>query len=63
MLDRLRDLIVICAVPDAASTGLIDAPSDRLDQMSAQAAGFGQASLTRAAEIISTKFVRFLAFE
>ena len=57
LLDRLRDLIVICAVPDAASTGLIDAPSDRLDQMSAQAAAAGQASLTRAAEIISAGLV------
>ena len=53
LLDRLRDLIVLSAVPDAASTGLIDAPADRLEQMSAQAAAFGQAGLTRAAEIIS----------
>ena len=44
LLDRLRDLIVICAVPDATTTGLIDAPSDRLEQMSAQAAAFGQAA-------------------
>ncbi len=57
LLDRLRDLIVICAVPDAGSTGLIDAPPDRLDQMSAQAAAFGQARLTRAAEIISAGLV------
>jgi DNA polymerase-3 subunit gamma/tau len=53
LLDRLRDLIVLSAVPDAASTGLIDAPADRLEQMSAQAAVFGQTGLTRAAEIIS----------
>jgi DNA polymerase III subunit gamma/tau len=53
LLDRLRDLIVLAAVPDAASTGLIDAPADRLEQMSAQAGAFGQAGLTRAAEIIS----------
>jgi len=53
LLDRLRDLIVLSAVPDAASTGLIDAPADRLEQMAGQAAAFGQASLTRAAEIIS----------
>jgi DNA polymerase III subunit gamma/tau len=53
LLDRLRDLIVLSAVPDAASTGLIEAPADRLEQMSAQAAAFGQAGLTRAAEIIS----------
>ena len=53
LLDRLRDLIVLSAVPDAASTGLIEAPADRLEQMSAQAADFGQAGLTRAAEIVS----------
>ena len=53
LLDRLRDLIVLSAVPDAASTGLIDAPADRLEQMTAQAAAFGQAGLTRAAEIVS----------
>jgi DNA polymerase-3 subunit gamma/tau len=53
LLDRLRDLIVLSAVPDAASTGLIEAPADRLEQMSAQAVAFGQAGLTRAAEIIS----------
>ena len=53
LLDRLRDLIVLSAVPDAASTGLIEAPADRLEQMSAQAAAFGQVGLTRAAEIVS----------
>ncbi len=53
LLDRLRDLIVLCAVPDAGSTGLIEAPADRLEQMSGQAAAFGQAPLTRAAEVIS----------
>jgi DNA polymerase-3 subunit gamma/tau len=53
LLDRLRDLIVLCAVPDAGSTGLIEAPADRLEQMSGQAAAFGQARLTRAAEVIS----------
>jgi DNA polymerase-3 subunit gamma/tau len=57
LLDRLRDLIVIGAVPDAVSSGLIDAPSDRLDQMSAHATAFGQAGLTRAAEIISAGLV------
>src|SRR6202044_1430184 len=51
LLDRLRDLIIVQAVPDAGSSGLIDAPSDRIDQMRAQAAKIGQAALTRAAEI------------
>src|SRR5215813_8846549 len=57
LLDRLRDLIVLSAVPDAAATGLIDIPADRVEQMTAQAAAFGQAPLTRAAEIISAGLV------
>ncbi len=57
LLDRLRDLIVISAVPDAASSGLIDAPADRLEHMGKQAAAFGRAGLTRAAEIISAGLV------
>jgi DNA polymerase-3 subunit gamma/tau len=54
LLDRLRDLIVLAAVPDAAETGLLDLPPDRAERMARQAAKFGQAGLTRAAEIIST---------
>src|SRR5579864_5189795 len=54
LLDRFRDLIVLAAVPDAAETGLLDLPQDRADLMAAQAARFGQAGLTRAAEIVST---------
>ena len=57
LLDRLRDLIVLSAVPDAAATGLIDAPPDRLEQMSKQAAASGRPQLTRAAEIISAGLV------
>jgi len=57
LLDRLRDLIVISAVPDAAASGLIDAPPDRLDEMSKQAAAFSRAGLTKAAEIISAGLV------
>ena len=57
LLDRLRDLIVLSVVPDAASTGLIDAPADRLEQLTAQAAAMGQTALTRAAEIISAGLV------
>ena len=53
LLDRLRDLIVLSAVPDAAATGLIDAPPDRLEQMGKQAAAAGRPQLTRAAEIVS----------
>src|SRR6202042_1835223 len=32
LLDRLRDLIIVQAVPEAGSSGLIEAPADRLPQ-------------------------------
>ena len=54
MLDRFRDLIVLAAVPDAAEIGLLDLPPDRAELMAGQAGRFGQAGLTRAAEIVST---------
>jgi len=54
MLDRFRDLIVLAAVPDAAQTGLLDLPPDRAGVLAAQARRFGQAGLTRAAEVVST---------
>ncbi len=54
LLDRFRDLIVLAAVPDAAEIGLLDLPPDRAELMAAQARRFGQAGLTRAAEVIST---------
>jgi DNA polymerase-3 subunit gamma/tau len=57
LLDRLRDLIILLAVPDAGSSGLIDAPADRLEQMRAQAAKSSQAALTRSAEVISAGLV------
>ena len=57
LLDRLRDLIVLSAVPDAAATGLIDAPPDRLEPMTKQASAVGRVGLTRAAEIISAGLV------
>jgi DNA polymerase-3 subunit gamma/tau len=57
LLDRFRDLIVLAAVPDAGQTGLLDVPADRLERMRAQAAGSGQAQLTRAAETISAGLV------
>jgi len=47
LLDRLRDLIVLAAVPDAAASGLIDVPPDRTELMTRQAASFGQAGLAR----------------
>ncbi|MGN6332273.1 MAG: DNA polymerase III subunit gamma and tau [Motilibacteraceae bacterium] len=54
LLERLRDLIVIAAVPDAAATILDDVPADQLERMRSQAALFGAASLSRAADILAT---------
>ena len=53
LLDRFRDLIILAAVPHAAETGLLDLAPDRAERMAAQAGRFGQAGLTRAAEIVS----------
>lgn len=53
LLDHFRDLIILASVPDAGTTGLLDAPQDRLATMGEQAARFGLAGLTRAAEVVS----------
>ncbi|MFC7881592.1 DNA polymerase III subunit gamma and tau [Streptomyces sp. NPDC057376] len=53
LLERLRDLVILAAVPDAAEKGLIDAPADVLERMQAQAGSFGAAELSRAADIVN----------
>jgi DNA polymerase-3 subunit gamma/tau len=58
LLDRFRDLIILAAVPGAGQTGLLDAPADRLEGMAEQAGRFGQAELTRAAEILSEGLIQ-----
>ena len=58
LLDRLRDLIILGAVPGAGQTGLLDAPADRLEKMSDQAGRFGQAELARSAEILSDGLIQ-----
>ncbi|WP_406082985.1 DNA polymerase III subunit gamma and tau [Micromonospora zamorensis] len=52
LLERLRDLIVIQQVPDAAAKGLIDAPGDQIERMAAQASQLGAATLSRCADIV-----------
>ncbi len=54
VLRRLRDLVIVAAVPDAATTGLIDAPADQIERLVAQAARFGKAELVRAADIVAS---------
>ncbi|GLF96555.1 DNA polymerase III subunit gamma and tau [Streptomyces yaizuensis] len=53
LLERLRDLVILAAVPDAADKGLIDAPVDVLERMQAQASAFGAAELSRAADLVN----------
>ena len=52
LLERFRDLLVLQAVPDATSRGVVDAPEDVLDRMREQAARLGPATLTRYAEVV-----------
>ena len=53
LLRRLRDLVIIAAVPDASTTGSSTYPQDQAERLTAQAAGFGRADLTRAAELVA----------
>jgi DNA polymerase-3 subunit gamma/tau len=57
LLDRLRDLVLLKAVPDAGTRGLVNAPGDELDRMVAQAERLGPGSLTRFAEIVHTGLI------
>ncbi|MCW2667102.1 MAG: polymerase subunit gamma and tau, partial [Frankiales bacterium] len=52
VLERLRDLIVLDAVPEAAEKGLLDCPPDQLDRMLRQARAMGSAGLSRAADLV-----------
>lgn len=52
LLDRLRDLILMKAVPDAGERGLVDVPGDVLERLRDEADLLGTATLTRYAEIV-----------
>ncbi|MEV4311215.1 DNA polymerase III subunit gamma and tau [Actinocrispum sp. NPDC049592] len=52
LLDRLRDLVMLRAVPDSGARGLVNVPDDELTKMSAQAEQLGPATLTRFCEIV-----------
>ena len=54
LLRRLRDLVIVDAVPDAPATGLIDCSEDQGERLVAQAARFGSAELSRAADLVAT---------
>jgi DNA polymerase III subunit gamma/tau len=52
LLERFRDLVVVKAVPDAAASGLLEAPDDEAARMTTQASRFGAADLVRLADVV-----------
>ncbi|SDJ53250.1 DNA polymerase III, tau subunit [Frankineae bacterium MT45] len=57
LLDRFRDLLLLAAVPDAVSRGLIESSGDDADLMGKQAERIGAASLARYAEIVHNALI------
>ena len=57
LLRRTRDLLILAAVPDARTKGLIDAPEDQLTAMAGQAERLGTATLSRFGEVLHTGLV------
>jgi DNA polymerase-3 subunit gamma/tau len=53
LLERLRDLVIVEALSDQASTILRGYPQDQLAQMASQASRIGSATLNRAAALIA----------
>ncbi len=53
LLERLRDLIVVAAVPEGASSVLRGIPEDQLERMLQQSAAFGSGALSRSADIVN----------
>ncbi|MCU1692620.1 MAG: polymerase subunit gamma and tau, partial [Frankiales bacterium] len=51
VLERLRDLVILDAVPDAVERGVLDCPPESLERMARQAAQMGSAGLSRAADL------------
>ncbi len=54
LLTRLRDLVVLAHVPDAARGSMLDVGPEQGERLAAQAARFGAADLVRAAEVVAT---------
>ncbi|MFG1785482.1 DNA polymerase III subunits gamma/tau [Rhodococcus oryzae] len=52
LLERIRDLILMRAVPDAGERGLVDAPGDVLERIREEAERIGPATLARYAEVL-----------
>ena len=54
LLRRMRDLVIVSAVPDACRSGLIDVSPEQATRLAHQVSGFGAGELTRAAEVLAT---------
>ncbi|MDR0285330.1 MAG: DNA polymerase III subunit gamma and tau, partial [Propionibacteriaceae bacterium] len=57
LLTRLRDLMIVAAVPDALASGLLDVPDDQAERYLVQAKALGVGGLTRAAEVLAAGLV------
>ena len=53
LLRRLRDLVIVAAVPDALSSGLVEVAPDQAERLRTQAASLGPGELARASEVIA----------
>lgn len=53
LLDHLRDLIVLSAVPDAGEQGLVAGPPERIAGIATRLARFGPGAVSRHADVIS----------
>ncbi|RRD47215.1 DNA polymerase III subunit gamma and tau [Tessaracoccus sp. OH4464_COT-324] len=53
LLRRLRDLVILSAVPSAIDDGILEVAGDQAERLKTQAAGLGAGELTRAAEVIA----------
>jgi len=54
LLQRLRDLVLLQSVPEAAERGLVEAAADEIARMAEQAGKIGAGTLTRYGEIVHT---------
>ena len=57
LLTRLRDLVIVAAVPDALTSGLLDVSDDQAERYVIQANKMKIGSLTRAAEVLAQGLV------
>ncbi len=53
LLRRLRDLVIVAAVPDALSSGLVDVAPEQGETYVAEAGAMGLGELTRATDVIA----------